>query len=345
MAIRVLIVDDSFVVRRVLEEGLLRHPDIEVMAAVADPLFAMEKMEVEWPDVVVLDVEMPRMDGLTFLKQIMSTRPTPVVICSSLVQAGAETSVQALQAGAFAIVPKPKLGVRDFLENAADDLAGIIRAAASSRIQRLVPVLHGTREIPAQTKFGKPGRPRVVAIGCSTGGTQALEMILQALPRTSPGMVVVQHMHPELVNAFAETLNRCLSLNVKVAETGDRIVPGWVFLAPGERHLTVERDESGWACHVKEGPQVSKHCPSVDVLFRSVAKEVGPDATGVVLTGMGEDGARGLKEMRDSGAATYAQDEESCVVFGMSKEAIKIGAVQKVLSLGDIPEIIAGYVQ
>jgi two-component system, chemotaxis family, protein-glutamate methylesterase/glutaminase len=342
MTIRVLIVDDSYVVRRVLEEGLLRHPDLEVMAAVADPLFAMEKMEVQWPDVILLDIEMPRMDGLTFLKQIMSTRPTPIVICSSLVQAGADTSIQALQAGAFAIVPKPKLGVRDFLENAADDLAGIIRAAASSRIQHLVPTFRATPESPVSTKNGGGDPGRIVAIGSSTGGTQALEMILQALPRTCPGIVVVQHMHPELVNVFAETLNRSLSLNVKVAQTGDRITPGWVYLAPGERHLTVERDESGLKCLVKEGPQVSKHCPSVDVLFRSVAKEAGASATGFVLTGMGEDGARGLKEMRDAKAATYAQDEESCVVFGMSKEAIRLGAVERVVSLGEIPEIIAG---
>jgi len=343
MAIRVLIVDDSFVVRRVLEEGLLRHSDIEVMASVADPLFAMEKMEVEWPDVLVLDVEMPRMDGVTFLKRIMTTRPTPVVICSSLVQAGADTSVQALQSGAFAIIPKPKLGVRDFLESAADDLAGIIRAAASSRIQKLVPTTPSAIEVPSRSENGKTDAPRLVAIGCSTGGTQALEMILQALPRGCPGMVVVQHMHSELVPAFAENLNRSLPLNVKVAENGDRIIPGWVFLAPGDRHLTVERDDSGWRCHLKEGPLVSKHCPSVDVLFRSVAKEAGSYATGFVLTGMGEDGARGLKEMRDAGASTYAQDEESCVVFGMSKEAIKLGAAQRVVSLGEIPHIIAGY--
>ncbi|MEK7391952.1 MAG: chemotaxis protein CheB, partial [Fibrobacterota bacterium] len=249
----------------------------------------------------------------------------------------------ALHNGAFAIIPKPKLGGRDFLESAADDLAGIIRAAAASRIHKLMPSPPSAVEVRSRTENGKADAPRLVAIGSSTGGTQALEMILQALPRGCPGMVVVQHMHPELVQAFAENLNRSLVLNVKVAENGDRIQPGWVFLAPGESHLTVERDDLGWRCHLKEGPLVSKHCPSVDVLFRSVAKEAGSHATGFVLTGMGEDGARGLKEMREAGASTYAQDEESCVVFGMSKEAIKLGAAQRIVSLGEIPHIIAGY--
>lgn len=344
MAIKVLIVDDSFVVRRVLEEGLQRHPDIEVVGTAQDPIFAQQKMEQNWPDVVILDVEMPRMDGITFLKQIMSTRPTPVIMCSSLVQSGAEASVQALQLGAFAIVPKPKAAVRDFLENATDDLAGIIRAAASSRIQKLVPTSNAA--VPANLK-PRPvqvgsGPDHLVAIGSSTGGTQVLEMILQALPSTAPGMVVVQQMHPELVNTFAESLNRSLPLNVKVAETGDVVRRGWVHLAPGGRHLSIESDGRCYRCVVKEGPLVSKNCPSVDVLFRSVAKEAGSNATGIVLTGMGDDGARGLKEMLDAGASTYAQDEESCVVPSMPREAVKHGGVGQVVTLGEIPWILAG---
>ena len=344
MAIKVLIVDYSFVVRRVLEEGLQRHPDIEVVATAQDPIFAMEKMEQDWPDVVILDIEMPRMDGISFLKQIMSTRPTPVIMCSSLVQSGAEASVQALQMGAFAIIPKPKAAVRDFLESATDDLAGIVRAAASSRIQKLVPVSNAA--VPANLK-SRPvqvgaGPDHIVAIGSSTGGTQVLEMIFQALPSTAPGMVVVQQMHPELVNTFAESLNRSLSLKVKVAETGDVVRRGWVHLAPGGRHLSIENDGRCYRCIVKEGPLVSRNCPSVDVLFRSVAKEAGSNATGIVLTGMGEDGARGLKEMLDAGASTYAQDEESCVVPSMPREAVKHGGVGQVVTLGEIPWILAG---
>lgn len=340
MTIRVLIVDDSFVVRSLLEEGLSRHPDLELELA-ADPIYAMEKMEARWPDVLVLDVEMPRMDGVTFLKRIMSTRPTPVVICSSLAQAGTEVSVRALQAGAFAIVPKARTDLEHFLERAADDLAGIVRAAASSRIDRLA--LPMPSPAPADWPGARPlGAGGLVAMGASIGGTRALEMILQALPGHCPGIVVVQHMPAPLVETFARNLNRSVTLKVKVAASGDRIERGWVYLAPGDVHLAVQREGSGFTCQLKAGPEVSKHRPSVDFLFRSVAKEAGAKAMGFVLTGMGEDGARGLKEMREAGARTFAQDEDSSVVFGMSKEAIRLGAAERVVSLGEIPAIVAG---
>jgi two-component system chemotaxis response regulator CheB len=314
-----------------------------------DPIFAMDKMAKEWPDVILLDVEMPRMDGITFLKKIMAEHPTPVIICSSLTQKGAETTMQALAAGAFTIFTKPSLGVKDYLSDASADLVSAVRAAAGARMSKL-PRLSAERT-PAKLSADAvlaPGFEAMAAttdiftaIGTSTGGTQALEYVLSQLPRTCPGIVVVQHMPEKFTAAFSERLDQICEIEVKEAKTGDRVLPGRALIAPGGRHLVVKRSGAQYLAEVVSAPPVNRHCPSVDVLFRSVAKYAGRNARGVIMTGMGDDGARGLLEMKLAGAATLAQDEESCVVFGMPKEAIKLGAADRVVSLRQIPELIS----
>ncbi|HVL01722.1 MAG TPA: chemotaxis response regulator protein-glutamate methylesterase [Dongiaceae bacterium] len=346
MTIQVLVVDDSAVVRQVMQAILNEAPDMRVYAVASDPIFARHHMEKQWPDVIVLDMEMPRMDGLTFLRQIMSERPTPVVICSSLAEKGAELTVQALAAGAVDVVTKPQLGVKGFLEEARQDFWQIIRAAAAAHLPR--------RSMPSPHAADKPApkaaadlvnltrtTDRLVAIGTSTGGTQALEVVLTQLPRTCPGIVVVQHMPEKFTAAFANRLNTVCQIEVKEAESGDRVLAGRALIAPGGHHLEVQRSGAQFIAKVFRGPAVNRHCPSVDVLFRSVAKQVGRSATGVIMTGMGDDGARGLLEMRNAGARTIAQDEASCVVFGMPKEAIKMGAAQEIAALDVIPDLIA----
>lgn len=354
MSIQVLIVDDSAVVRQVLTDILSREPDIGVVATAPDPLFAMEKMKANWPDVIVLDVEMPRMDGISFLQKIMATRPTPVVICSSLAASGTEVALKALSAGAFAIVEKPKIGLRDYLKDRSKELASVVRSAAGARVDRMRCVRGGDSSINVQPKLNAdeilaapssglnvPMTEKFVAIGCSTGGTQALETVLTDLPRTSPGIVVVQHMPAAFTRGFADRLHKVSQIEVKEAENGDRVLPGRALIAPGGLHLLVVRSGAQYRVEVKDGPQVSRHKPSVDVLFRSVAKAAGSNATGFIMTGMGDDGARGMKEMREAGATTYAQDEESCVVFGMPKEAIKLGGVDHVVPLERIAGLIS----
>lgn len=357
MPIQVLIVDDSAVVRQVLTELLGRNSDIRVIGAAPDPIFAMERMKAHWPDVVVLDVEMPRMDGVSFLQQIMSTRPTPVIICSTLAGSGTQVSLKALSAGAFAIVEKPKVGLKDFLKDSTEELVGMIRAASCARVDRMrrrpdigdppssfaVSKKLSADEMLAAPSSGLnvPMTEKFVAIGCSTGGTQALETVLTDLPRTSPGIVVVQHMPAAFTRGFADRLHKVSQIEVKEAENGDRVLPGRALIAPGGLHLMVVRSGAQYRVEVKDGPQVSRHKPSVDVLFRSVAKAAGPNATGFIMTGMGDDGARGMKEMHEAGAVTYAQDEESCVVFGMPKEAIKLGGVDHVVPLDRIAGLIS----
>jgi two-component system, chemotaxis family, protein-glutamate methylesterase/glutaminase len=357
MPIEVLIVDDSAVVRQVMTEILGKHSDIEVIATAPDPLFAMEKMKVRWPDVVVLDVEMPRMDGVSFLQKIMATRPTPVIICSTLAGSGTEVSLNALSAGAFAIVEKPKLGLKDFLKDSSEDLVSMIRAAAGARVDRLQrrsPHASPSSPVEVRAKLSADEMlsaptghhavqmtEKFVAIGCSTGGTQALETVLTALPRTSPGIVVVQHMPEQFTKGFAQRLDKICQIEVKEAETGDRILPGRAIIAQGGKHLLVERSGAQYRVEVKDGPLVSRHKPSVDVLFRSVAKAAGLNATAFIMTGMGDDGAHGMKELFDAGATTYAQDEASCVVFGMPKEAIKLGGVSHVVGLDRIAGIVS----
>jgi two-component system chemotaxis response regulator CheB len=310
-----------------------------------DPLFALEKMNKEWPDVIILDVEMPRMDGITFLRKIMAERPTPVIICSSLTAKGAETTMQALSAGAFAIFTKPSLGVKSFLEDASSDLVTAVRAAAGARMRSLPravpPKINADVVLPPGGEAMVVTTDRFTAIGTSTGGTQALEFVLASLPRTCPGLVVVQHMPEKFTAAFAERLNKLCEIEVLEAKTGDRVLPGRALIAPGGKHLVVRRSGAQYVAEVVSAPPVNRHCPSVDVLFRSVAKFAGKNALGVIMTGMGDDGARGLLEMKQAGAHTLAQDEESCVVFGMPKEAIKLGAADRVVPLSQIPELIA----
>jgi len=350
--ISVLLVDDSAVVRQVLLAILNDTPDIHVMGAASDPIFAMDKLAREWPDVIVLDVEMPRMDGITFLKKIMSERPTPVVICSSLTQKGAETSMQALSAGAVEIITKPTTGLKSFLIDSAAELVAAIRAAAHSNVKNLgkrttTPVLAPASKLSADVILSAANghamaqtTERIVAIGTSTGGTQALEAVLTALPRVCPGMVIVQHMPEKFTASFAERLNGLCQIEVREAENNDRILPGLALIAPGGKHMMVTRSGAYYHAQVIDGPLVNRHRPSVDVLFRSVAKYAGKNATGIIMTGMGDDGARGLKEMLDAGGSTVAQDEASCVVFGMPKEAIKLNAAQRIMALQEIHQAI-----
>lgn len=349
--IKVMVVDDSAVVRQVATELLKADPGIEVVCAVADPLLAMERMKLQWPDVIVLDIEMPRMDGITFLKKIMQERPTPIIICSTLTEAGAQTTIEALTAGAVAIITKPKIGLKQFLSQASDDLVTTVKAAAQANIKRLVarsappPAVQPkhTADVmlgPATDRALIRTTERVVAIGTSTGGTQALERVLTALPAVAPGIVIVQHMPEKFTAAFSERLNRLCQIDVKEAQDNDRVVQGRALIAPGGKHLLLRRSGAQYLVEVRDGPSVNRHRPSVDVLFRSVAKVAGGNALGIIMTGMGDDGARGLKEMRDAGAHTIAQDEATCVVYGMPKEAVRLDAASRILPLDDLPSAI-----
>ncbi|MER7008833.1 chemotaxis response regulator protein-glutamate methylesterase [Dactylosporangium sp. NPDC000555] len=343
LTIRTLIVDDSAVVRQVLSARLGAEPGIEVIGVAADPIFAMKLMNRTWPDVIVLDIEMPRMDGLTFVKQVMSIRPTPIVVCSTLVGRSARTSLDALAAGAVTAVAKPESGLKRYLEDDGGGIVPAVRAAAAGRARRA--------ERPA-SRLPEPDRPprpagsaerRVVAIGTSTGGTQALERVLTALPAGVPGLVVVQHMPERFTAAFAGRMNELCAAEVREAADGDRVRGGLVLVAPGGRHLELLPDGPGYRVRVFDGPPVNRHRPSVDVLFRSVAKAAGRHALGIIMTGMGDDGARGLLEMRRAGAATVAQDEATCVVHGMPKEAVLIGAVEREVPLPAIAEVIRNH--
>ncbi|MBR7780733.1 protein-glutamate methylesterase/protein-glutamine glutaminase [Undibacterium luofuense] len=354
--IKVMLVDDSAVVRQVLAAVLARDPELEVIATAADPLFAMNKMNQNWPDVVVLDVEMPRMDGITFLKQVMAVRPTPVVICSTLTEKGAATSVQAMSAGAVAIVTKPKQGLRDFLASDAGDLVQTVKEAAAADMRRLRATMPSTPSaVPELQKPVKAADIRekvtamavttdkLVAIGTSTGGTQALELVLSALPADSPGIVIVQHMPEKFTAAFSERLNKICQIEVREAAHGDRVLDGLALVAPGGKHMQLRRNGAQYQVDIFDGPPVNRHKPSVDVLFRSVAKHAGANALGVIMTGMGDDGALGLLEMHQAGAETLAQDEKTCVVYGMPKEAVKRGAVDRIVPLQEIAGLISQY--
>jgi two-component system, chemotaxis family, protein-glutamate methylesterase/glutaminase len=336
--LHVLIVDDSAVVREVMTAVLSQEPGISVAVA-ADPFIAMGKIKQQRPDVIILDLEMPRMDGLTFLQKIVREDPIPVVICSALTGPGTAIGLQALEEGAVEVVTKPRLAVREFLHESAVILIDAVRAAARSQASPRRSFSSSPR-LTADAVL--PPRPRspvgvttetVVAVGASTGGTEALRIILEALSSDAPGMLVVQHMPEGFTAAFAQRLNRTSGIEVKEAANGDRIVTGRALIAPGNRHSIVRREGTHYEVGVIDGPLVSRHRPSVDVLFRSVAQSAGPNAIGVILTGMGNDGADGLLELKKAGAFTIAQDESSCVVFGMPKEAIERGAVDKVASL------------
>jgi two-component system chemotaxis response regulator CheB len=351
--IKVMVVDDSAVVRQVVQAILDQEPDIEVIGAASDPIFAIDRMNRQWPDVIVLDIEMPRMDGITFLKKIMSEHPTPVVICSSLAEKGAATTMQALEAGAVEIITKPQVGLKRFLEEASHELVTAVRAAAMANVKRLkatpiaavkmapAPKLNADAILAAPSSNAMAQTTeRIIAIGTSTGGTQALEAVLTALPRVCPGMVIVQHMPEKFTASFAGRLNELCQIEVREARHNDRVIPGLALIAPGGKHMLLKRSGAYYHVEVVDGPLVNRHRPSVDVLFRSVAKFAGKNATGIIMTGMGDDGARGLKEMHEAGAPTIAQDEATCVVFGMPKEAIKLGGVDRVMGLQDIPRAI-----
>ena len=344
--IKVLIVDDSAVVREVLRQILSREPGIRVIATAPDPLFAIERMKTEQPDVITLDIEMPRMDGLTFLNKLMAERPTPVVICSSLAVQGAETTMQAMAAGAVSIITKPTLNVEGFLRDAGNDIVDAVRGAAAANLRNIraarpaVPMTSAPTSPPRLATAMAQTTERIVAIGTSTGGTVALENVLTTLPRVSPGIVIVQHMPAGFTKSFAQRLDSLCQIRVEEARNGQRVLPGLALIAPGGLHMLVVRSGAQYVVEIKDGPPVNRHKPSVDVLFRSVARCAGRNSMGIIMTGMGDDGARGLLEMREGGAFTLAQDEASCVVYGMPREAVAIGAADRVLPLAETAGVL-----
>lgn len=341
--IQVLIVDDSAVVRQTLSEIINSDPHLEVMATATDPFVAAERIKAKIPDVILLDVEMPRMDGITFLQKIMTQHPIPVVMCSSLTDSGSETAVKAMEYGAVEIIQKPKMGTKQFLEESRIKICDVIKAAAHARLGRIAPRHIVAPKLTADVIMEKPSSKamvqtteKVVAVGASTGGTEALRVFLEALPADSPGIVIVQHMPEGFTRAFSARLNGICKVTVKEAENNDSVVRGRALIAPGNKHMLLKRSGARYYVEIKEGPLVSRHRPSVDVLFRSAARYAGKNAVGIIMTGMGDDGARGMLEMKQAGAYNIAQDEASCVVFGMPQEAIKHGGVDKVMSLENI---------
>ncbi len=346
--IKVLIVDDSAVVRQTLAEVLSSDPDIDIMAVAVDPYQAAERLKKEVPDVITLDVEMPRMDGITFLQKIMSQRPIPVVMCSSLTERGHETTFKALEAGAVDIITKPKLGAKQFIIDSQITICDTVKAAAGARIKpRKKKIIKVEEKLSADVMLAKASSKamartteKVVVVGASTGGTEALKEFLVDLPSDAPGIVIVQHMPEKFTYAFAERLNGICRVTVKEAANDDTVLRGRALIAPGNKHTMLKRSGARYYVEVKDGPLVCRHRPSVDVLFRSAARYAGKNALGVIMTGMGDDGARGMLEMKDAGAFNIAQNEETCVVFGMPQEAIKRKAVSKVLPLDGIASTV-----
>ncbi len=341
--IKVLIIDDSAVIRHLLTEILNDSDDIEVVGTAQDPVFALKKISSLRPDVITLDVEMPRMDGLTFLEELMKTDPVPVVMVSALTRKGCETTLRALELGAIDYVPKPGIDVSKGIVDLGEEIVRKVRIAAKAKVRhrfRSRPPAPGPRTEPVISTTDK-----IVAIGASTGGTQAITEIITALPESTPGIVIVQHMPPQFTRSFAERLNSLSRLDVKEAGSGDRVLRGTVLIAPGNEHTAIKRNGAMYYTEVRGGPRVNYVRPSVDVLFSSVARYAGKNAIGVILTGMGEDGARGMLEMKNAGAFTIAQDETSSVVFGMPKKAIEMNAVDRVASLEEIPDIILRHVR
>jgi two-component system chemotaxis response regulator CheB len=335
-------------VRQILATILREDPEIEIMATASDPFAAARRLQDELPDVIILDIEMPRMDGITFLKKIMAQRPIPVIICSSLTEEGSDLMFRAFEAGAVDIVPKPRIDTRQALFECSARLRDAVKSAARARVRpraerRTVVEKKLTADAimpPPVEGRARPVTERIVCIGVSTGGTEALNDVLEVLPTECPGILIVQHMPQGFTAAFARRLNGVCRISVKEAEDGEPVQPGHAYIAPGARHMLLQRTGLRYHIAIKDGPPVSRHRPSADVLFRSAAQYAGSNALGIIMTGMGDDGARGLLEMRKLGAATRAQDEESCVVFGMPKEAIARNAVEKVVSLSQIPREI-----
>lgn len=340
---RVLIVDDSALMRQLLTEIIGRSPDFEVVGSAPDPFVAWDRIKQLRPDVLTLDVEMPRLDGISFLDRLMRNYPMRVVMVSSLTERGCDTTMRALEIGAIDYVAKPKLDLSRGMEALGEELLDKLRIAAAARVpaRRTAPAPTAANQptVPALSRpagLAFTGTHKVIAIGASTGGTEALKDVLSAMPADAPGIVMVQHMPPLFTAQFAERLNRSSRLTVREARDGDRVLPGTALLAPGGQHMEVVRSGAQYSVRVYAGPPVSRHCPSVDVLFRSCAAQVGANAIGVIMTGMGDDGADGLLAMRKAGARTIAQDERSCVVFGMPREAIARGAAEQVLGLDAI---------
>jgi len=344
-AIQVLIVDDSSVVRQTLSDILASDPAIKVIGTASDPYQAVEFMRNQKPDVMILDIEMPRMDGLTFLQKIMEQHPIPVIICSSIATAGAATTLKAMELGAVDVIAKPKLGTQEFLVESSITLCDAVKAASRIHPNRLIP--KPAQKLSADAVLAKAAsRPsfettqKIAVVGASTGGVEALVELLTHMPMNAPGIVVVQHMPENFTKSFAERLDSLCRISVKEAEPNDVVSPGCALIAPGGRHTLVKRTGARYYVEIRDGPLVSRHRPSVDVLFRSAARYVGHNAIGVIMTGMGDDGAQGLKELHETGAHTIAQDEASCVVFGMPKEAIALGGVDQILPLNQIAHAV-----
>lgn len=347
-AVRVLVIDDSASVRTMMTRILSADPQIEVIATAGDPYAAARVLKDTIPDVITLDVEMPRMDGITFLRRLMSQCPIPVVMCSSLTEEGSETLLQALEAGAVDVICKPRAGVVEFIAEQEQRIRDVVKGAARARVRARSAGMTPTPKLSADAVLPPPGSramskttEQIVCIGASTGGTEALRTVLEALPSNAPGIVIVQHMPERFTTSFARRLDSLCQVDVKEAEDGDAVLRGRVLIAPGNLHTMIERSGANYRVSVKAGPLVSRHRPSVDVLFRSAARSAGSNAIGVIMTGMGDDGARGLNEMKQAGARTIAQDETTSVVFGMPKEAIALGCVDRVVALSQIaPEIL-----
>lgn len=347
--IKVLVIDDSAVIRTLLTSILNDSGDIEVVGTAPDPLFAKGKLSSLMPDVITLDVEMPRMDGLTFLEELMRTNPLPVVMVSSLTQKACNTTLRALELGAVDYVTKPSIDISDGVAELGNEIIRKVRIAAAARIRR--PATAAADRTAASSSVRSAvldtrtmaTTDKLIAIGASTGGTQAITEVIMAMPESVPGIVIVQHMPPMFTRSFANRLNEMVRVRVKEAEQGDRVLRGTVYIAPGGRHMAVRRDGAMYSIDLSDGPPVNFVKPAVDILFRSVAKYAGKNAFGVILTGMGEDGARGLKDMREHGADTVAQDEATSVVFGMPKKAIEMGGAVKVLPLQAIPRAILDF--
>ncbi|MEY4503985.1 MAG: hypothetical protein RL154_277 [Pseudomonadota bacterium] len=350
--IKIFIIDDSAIVRTTIASLVQSEHSIELIGSANDPIIAMEKFsKYGWPDVIILDIEMPRMDGLTFLRKIMCEHPIPVIICSSVAQKGSKNAIEALSLGALEIMTKPEVGVRDFLEDSKNMFISAIKAAFLAKnkikiatdIATITPgnlVSFSADAIIAKKNTVVPSTHNIIAIGSSTGGPQTLEGIIKSLPANASPTVIVQHMPAGFTKSLAERLDKLCAVTVKEAEHGDRLLQGRVLLAPGDKHMIVKRVGGSYIAEIKDGPKVNRHKPSVDVLFRSCANEAGSNAIGIILTGMGDDGARGMKEMFDVGAKTYAQDEKSCIVYGMPKEAVAFGGVTRSTTLSEIIEII-----
>lgn len=345
--IKVLIIDDSAMVRQTLVEILSSDPDIEVIGTASDPYVAARRMRDEIPDVITLDVEMPRMDGVTFLQKIMNQHPIPVVICSSLAVNKSETTMKLLEYGAVEIIQKPTLGTKEFLRESRIQICDSVKAGSLAKVKRIPtareiqPKLTADAILPKATnKAMVKTTEKIVAVGASTGGTEALRILFEGLPMDCPGIVVVQHMPENFTRAFAKRLDSICQPTIKEASNNDSVLRGQVLIAPGNHHMLLKRSGARYYVEIKEGPLVSRHRPSVDVLFRSAARYAGKNAIGVIMTGMGDDGAKGLLEMKEKGAFTIAQDEATSIVFGMPQEAIKLNAADKILPLGKISNTI-----